>query len=109
MNCYLPEGLHPQPDGYTQEELRFAMAQRRILQATAVRCDERHDLHVQLGCCEGLIPRAERLRVSRGKKPQHSAASKIHKIPSERFPIPPLPLIQNTPQNRCRSVHRKTL
>ena len=62
MNCYLPEGLHPQPDGYTQEELRFAMAQRRILQATAVRCDERHDLHVQLGCCEGLIPRAEAAR-----------------------------------------------
>ena len=59
MNCYLPEGLHPQPDGYTKEELRLAMAQRRILQATAVRCDERHDLHVQLGCCEGLIPRAE--------------------------------------------------
>ena len=30
MNHMLPEGLHPQPDGYTQEELRFAMAQRRI-------------------------------------------------------------------------------
>ena len=59
MNHMLPEGLHPQPEGYTREELLLAMQQRRVLQARAVLCDERHALHVPLGCCEGVIERAE--------------------------------------------------
>lgn len=50
MNHMLPEGLHPQPEGYTREELLLAMQQRRVLQARAVLCDERHALHVPLGC-----------------------------------------------------------
>mgnify|MGYP004435128393 FL=1 len=44
MNHMLPEGLHPQPEGYTREELLLAMQQRRVLQARAVLCDERHAL-----------------------------------------------------------------
>ena len=31
MNHMLPEGLHPQPEGYTREELLLAMQQRRVL------------------------------------------------------------------------------
>ena len=62
MNHMLPEGLHPQPEGYTREELLLAMQQRRVLQAQAVLCDERHALHVPLGCCEGVIERAEGAR-----------------------------------------------
>ena len=62
MDQFLPEGLHPQPEGYTREELLLAMQQRKILQATAIKCDERHDLHIALGCCRGLIPRAEAAR-----------------------------------------------
>ena len=62
MNHMLPEGLHPQPEGYTREELLLAMQQRRVLQARAVLCDERHALHVPLGCCEGVIERAEGAR-----------------------------------------------
>ena len=62
MNHMLPEGLHPQPEGYTREELLLAMQQHRVLQARAVLCDERHALHVPLGCCEGVIERAEGAR-----------------------------------------------
>ena len=62
MHQFLPEGLHPQPDGYTKEELLLAMQQRKILQAPAIKCDERHDLHIALGCCAGVMPRAEAAR-----------------------------------------------
>ena len=62
MYQFLPEGLYPQPEGYTREELLLAMQQGKILQATAVMCDERHDLHVTLGYCRGVIPRAEAAR-----------------------------------------------
>ena len=62
MNQFLPEGLYPQPEGYTREDLLLAMQQRKILQAAAIKCDERHYLHVALGCCKGIIPRAEAAR-----------------------------------------------
>jgi len=62
MNQFLPEGLYPQPEGYTREDLLLAMQQRKILQAAAIKCDERHNLHVALGCCKGIIPRAEAAR-----------------------------------------------
>ena len=62
MHQFLPEGLHPQPEGYTREELLLAMQQGKILQATARKCDERHALHIALGCCKGLIPRVEAAR-----------------------------------------------
>ena len=35
------------------------MADGTVLTATALRCDERHGLHVSLGARQGLIPRAE--------------------------------------------------
>lgn len=59
MNIYLPEGVdfHPQP--FSLEALREAMLTGRILQATAILCDEKHDLYVDLGCCTGRIPREE--------------------------------------------------
>ena len=62
MNQFLPEGLYPQPEGYTREDLLLAIQQRKILQAAAIKCDERHNLHVALGCCKGIIPRAEAAR-----------------------------------------------
>ena len=62
MHQFLPEGLHPQPEGYTKEELLLALQQRKILQAPAIKCDERHDLHIALGCCAGVMPRAEAAR-----------------------------------------------
>ena len=62
MHQFLPEGLHPQPEGDTKEELLLAMQQRKILQAPAIKCDERHDRHIALGCCAGVMPRAEAAR-----------------------------------------------
>lgn len=55
-------GCTRSPEGYTKEELLLAMQQRKILQAPAIKCDERHDLHIALGCCAGVMPRAEAAR-----------------------------------------------
>ena len=59
MNLSLPEGVGFFPRAYTPEELREAAERGTILQATAVLCDERHDLHVELGCRTGRIARKE--------------------------------------------------
>ncbi len=36
-----------------------AMQQKRILEARALICDAQHNLIIDLGCCKGVIPRAE--------------------------------------------------
>ena len=59
MNSYLPEGRHPFPVTYTQDALSKAMFANEILEAVAVKCDEQHNLIVDLGCCSGIIPREE--------------------------------------------------
>lgn len=59
MNCCVPEGRSPHPAPYTQEELRKAMAGGGILEGLALKCDENHDLYVDLGCARGVIPREE--------------------------------------------------
>ena len=59
MNCCVPEGRNPHPAPYTQEELRKAMASGGILEGLALKCDEHHDLFVDLGCARGVIPREE--------------------------------------------------
>ena len=59
MNCYLPETMQTRSAAYTTEDLWRAIHQRTILHAAAVLCDEAHDLHVDLGCCSGVIPREE--------------------------------------------------
>ncbi len=64
MNRYLPEGLL----SHTQENraalasasaLRDACLRETILEARASRCDREHNLHVDLGVLEGVIPRGE--------------------------------------------------
>ena len=59
MNQYLPEGHSFRPAAYTPEELQKALQEQTVLQAAALLCDERHDLHVDLGSCRGIIPRSE--------------------------------------------------
>ena len=59
MNSYLPEGRNPHPAPYTREELKRAMFSGEILEGVAVKCDERHNLHVDLGGLQGRIPREE--------------------------------------------------
>ena len=59
MKDYLPESMRRCPPGYTRGELERAMEDGTILTARAVRCDETHDLIIDLGCAEGRIPRLE--------------------------------------------------
>lgn len=59
MNRYLPEGCSPHPAPYTPEELKLAMFSGEILEGTAVKCDENHNLLVDLGCSIGRIPQDE--------------------------------------------------
>ena len=39
--------------------LREAMLRETVLEARAVKCDKDHNLHIALGCMEGVIPREE--------------------------------------------------
>ncbi|MEA4964929.1 MAG: S1 RNA-binding domain-containing protein [Oscillospiraceae bacterium] len=59
MNAYLPEGRNPRPSPYTAEELKTAMFSGEILEGVAVKCDERHNLLVDLGCATGIILRQD--------------------------------------------------
>ena len=52
---YPPEGSSRTPP--SREELLSAAADGSILEATAVRCDADHNLHVALGAYTGIIPR----------------------------------------------------
>jgi small subunit ribosomal protein S1 len=63
-NLYRPEGLLLDTPGnraaqQSIQTLQEAMAQGRILEGRTLVCDSGHNLFVQLGCCRGLIPRAE--------------------------------------------------
>lgn len=64
VNLYKPEGgLIEQAENRawtaTPAALERAMQQGKILEGAAVLCDGRLDLHVDLGCMEGIIPRDE--------------------------------------------------
>lgn len=64
VNTYVPEGalVHtPENKAALQnaESLLEAARRGKVLEAVAVKCDAAHDLHVDLGCMRGVIPRAE--------------------------------------------------
>lgn len=59
---FLPEGnliATPQNQYYLKniDTLREAFLSKKILEARAFRCDNNHDLHIDLGEVEGIIPR----------------------------------------------------
>ena len=58
MKEYLPERMQP-TIAYTREALEQAQRRGELVTARAIRCGERHDLIVDLGCCTGHIPREE--------------------------------------------------
>jgi small subunit ribosomal protein S1 len=58
MDEFLPEDLRG-AGPYTMEQLQGAKRTGGILAARALFCDERHALHVDLGCCPGVISREE--------------------------------------------------
>lgn len=58
MTIFAPEGLYPLSIP-TAEELRRAAGGEEIFQAMCIKCNEYHDLLVELGGVRGLIPRQE--------------------------------------------------
>ncbi len=64
MSIFYPEGLligraENRAAMMSVSALREAMLKETVLEARAVKCDTDHNLHISLGCMEGVIPRAE--------------------------------------------------
>ena len=78
MLPYAPEGFflsHP-----SREMLHRAIEQGSILQAMCVKCDENHNLYVDLGVCNGMIPRAEAaLGITDGTINEYAILSRVGK------------------------------
>ena len=59
--AFYPEGINNHLarrfDSYG--DIKAAMQRRELLEATVIRCDEAHNLYVDLGCCTGIIPKNE--------------------------------------------------
>lgn len=78
MQPYSPEGLNvTQP---TIDTLRRGAGTGEIFQAMCVKCDEFHNLHLDLGSIKGLIPREETaLGISEGKTREIAILSRVGK------------------------------
>jgi len=64
MKRFVPEGLLSEDASVaayvcSPTALMTAMERQEVLEATAVLCDSEHNLHVQLPCMKGIIPREE--------------------------------------------------
>ena len=78
MLPYRPEGLFNTPP--TPESLHHAASTGEIFQATCIKCDEFHHLHVDLGCVRGIIPREETaLGIAEGKLRDYAILSRVGK------------------------------
>lgn len=78
MQPYRPEGLPiTQP---TPEALRRGAGTGEIFQAQCTKCDEFHNLHLDLGPIRGLIPREEAaLGIGTGKTKEYAILSRVGK------------------------------
>lgn len=77
-NHYPPEGLCTHIP--TREDLTAALADGTILEATALRCDADHNLHVRCGEVEGIIPREEcALGIDSGETREIAILSRVGK------------------------------
>ena len=60
--------------------LREAFMEGAVLEGRVLRCDAAHDLHVELGCMRGLIPRAEgAIGVAEGRVRDIALISRVNK------------------------------
>jgi len=61
MSVYLPEGSNgsARTAVYTPSQLREGMNNSEIFESRVILCDSEHNLHVDLGCMRGIIPREE--------------------------------------------------
>lgn len=78
MLPYRPEGMNtPAPSA---ELLRRSMGTGEIFEATCVKCDEYHNLHVDLDGLPGIIPRQEAaLGLSEGRTKEYALLSRVGK------------------------------
>lgn len=85
MNNYYPEGtLFLTPDNQNSIKsifsLQEAMAQEKILEARVMLCDNNHNLHVDLPCAKGIIPREEgALGIAEGTTKDIALITKVNK------------------------------
>ena len=78
MQPFRPEGLFAAPPGF--EDLQNGIATGEIFRAMCVKCDEYHNLHVDLGGRTGIIPREEAaLGLAEGKIREIAILSRVGK------------------------------
>lgn len=78
MLPYAPEGAFLSTP--TMEALYRGKELGDIFQAICIKCDEYHDLHVDLGCCKGIIPREEAaLGIPEGTTSEYTILSRVGK------------------------------
>ncbi len=78
MQPFRPEGHYAAPP--TPEALRKSVGTGEIFQAMCTKCDEFHDLHVDLGPISGRIPRQEAaLGLHDGRSKEYAILSRVGK------------------------------
>lgn len=83
MQPFSPEGLYHLPP--SPEDLRRGLQTGEIFRAMCVKCDEFHDLHVDLGTIRGRIPREEAaLGLNEGRVREIAVLSRVGKPVSFR-------------------------
>ena len=116
MNHYLPEGMliHTGRRPDTLDALRRAMQDGEIISATALLCDEGHNLHVSIGGLSGVIPRSEAaLGTAEGTVRDIAIISRVNKsvcflitaIEHDEAGAPRPILSRRAAQLRCRSEY----
>lgn len=78
MLPYAPEGFFLSTP--TLDALRRGADRGDIFQAMCIKCDENHNLHIDLGCCMGIIPREEAaLGIAEGTTKEYAILSRVGK------------------------------
>lgn len=78
MLPYRPEGLYTSPP--SPESLYRSCGTGDIFQAMCIKCDEHHDLHVDLGPIRGVIPREEAaLGIPENRTKEYAILSRVGK------------------------------
>lgn len=85
MNSYRPEGRiiygkETRDAVFSSSAVNEAMMKETILEARAILCDNEHNLHVDLGCMRGIIPREEcAVGIKEGKVRDIAIISRVNK------------------------------
>ena len=78
MLPYAPEGFYLSTP--TREALCRGIEEGDIFQALCTKCDEFHNLHVDLGFCKGIIPREETaIGIAEGTTKEYAILSRVGK------------------------------